>query len=222
MSLSFRHHTTSRQLITIPIDGIILDGELDIPNSARALVIIINDGHSSRQNVRNYYLAERLQRESFATLLVDLLAPGENVRMRLDTMLLSERLAAVVDWVRHSARIDDLPIGYFASDIGAAAALLTADKDAGEVAALVLCNGRTELAYNVLTYVHVPTLLITAANNYSIRERNEESYLKLAGPKHIAVIPKTVHLFEERGALEYVVELAEGWFNRYLKQPRRR
>ena len=51
----------------------------------------------------------------FTTLLVDLLTPDEALQHAsvFDVDLLTTRLLAVVDWVRHEPRTADLAVGLF-------------------------------------------------------------------------------------------------------------
>lgn len=212
MRLLFHAHVVTHDVVTIDIDGIALDGELYIPDNPHAIVIIANEGHSSRQSIRNYYLAQRLHQQGYATLLVDLLNQGEDVSLRRDTPLLGERLHGVTIWVNYTSEAAGLPIAYFASNLGAAAALIAA-RDDRSVTAVVLCNGRIDFAYNVLTYIKAPTMLITAADNTVIRKSNEAALGELPGPKVVVNIPHTRHLFEEQGALEKIASLALDWFN---------
>ena len=72
-----------------------------------------------------------LQRAGLATLLFDLLTPGEE-RDRgnvFDIELLAGRLAAVTSWVRARRACRGLPVGYFGASTGAAAALWAAADD---------------------------------------------------------------------------------------------
>jgi len=39
---------------------------------------------------------------------------------------------------------------------------------------------------------------------------------RLGGEKKIEIVPDATHLFPEPGALESVIELAAGWFERHL------
>jgi putative phosphoribosyl transferase len=91
-----------------------LVAHLSVPEHARGAVIFVHGSGSSRHSPRNRYVATVLNRARLATLLFDLLTPGEehdraNV---FDIGLLARRLVDVTDWLRKQPEIDGLPIGY--------------------------------------------------------------------------------------------------------------
>ena len=45
---------------------------------------------------------------------------------------------------------------------------------------------------------------------------NESALAKLRCEKRLEIVPGATHLFEERGALDAVAELATAWFVRFL------
>jgi putative phosphoribosyl transferase len=49
---------------------------------------------------------------------------------------------------------------------------------------------------------------------------NEEAMRALRCEKQMGIVPGATHLFEERGALDGVAELARAWFQRYLGRSR--
>lgn len=67
-----------------------------------------------------------------------------------------------------------------------------------------------------------PTLLIVGGRDEVVLELNEKALARMRCPKDLAVVPNATHLFEERGALESVSELAIDWFDRYLVPRERR
>lgn len=60
------------------------------------------------------------------------------------------------------------------------------------------------------------TLLIVGELDYPVAKRNEESFERLPGIKHLARVSGATHLFEEPGALQEIATLAASWFGRYL------
>lgn len=207
--------------VRIPVNGLVLDGELEIPTGAKGLVIFAHGAGSSRFSPRNMAVAKRLHAHRLATLLVDLLTEEEdlNYENRFDIDLLTERLAAVTDWAEHDARTRQLPIGYFGASTGAAAALLAASGAGDVVRAVVSRGGRVDLAGHVFDKVAVPTLLIVGQNDVGVIEANQDAFLKLKGKKELSIIPRATHLFEEPGALDRVAIRAAEWFNEYLHGP---
>jgi putative phosphoribosyl transferase len=196
-----------------------LVAHLSIPEHALGAVIFVHGSGSSRHSPRNRYVAAVLNRAGLATLLFDLLTPGEehdraNV---FDIDLLARRLVEVTDWLRKQPEIDGLPIGYFGASTGAAAALVAAAKPGGDVAAVVSRGGRPDLAERRLADVYTPTLLIIGGHDPVVLALNRHARTRLAAAESdIAVVPGATHLFEEPGALPAVADLASAWFVRHF------
>lgn len=204
--------------VQIPVNGLMIDGELEIPANAKGLVIFAHGAGSTRFSPRNMAVAKRLHAHRLATLLVDLLTEEEDssYENRFDIDLLTERLAAITDWAEHDVRTRNLPIGYFGASTGAAAALMAASGASDVVRAVVSRGGRVDLAERAFDTITVPTLLIVGQDDVGVIEVNQEAFLRLKGKKELSIIPRATHLFEEPGALDRVAVLAAEWFNEYL------
>jgi putative phosphoribosyl transferase len=198
--------------------GLLLAGDLRLPEPAAGLVIFAHGSGSSRLSPRNRQVAASLNEAGFATLLFDLLTSEEELdRAKVfDIELLAERLLAVTAWVRDEAELGDLPIGYFGASTGAAAALRAAAPLGREIRAVVSRGGRPDLAAESLEEVASPTLLIVGGADWQVLELNEQAARLLRCEHEVAVVPDATHLFEEPGALERVAELAADWFSRHL------
>ena len=76
---------------------------------ARGLVIFAHGSGSSRFSTRNRQVAEFLDGQGFATLLLDLLTPQEEAidmrtrQYRFDIERLGPRVSAAADWARRQA-----------------------------------------------------------------------------------------------------------------------
>ena len=206
----------------IPADGILLEGELGIPTNAKGVVLFAHGSGSSRHSPRNQYVASVLGKAAFATLLVDLLTLEEERRdqrsagLRFDIELLARRLTAATWWLKDQSATANLRIGYFGASTGAAAALVAAARLTGKVSAIVSRGGRPDLAGMALHKVIAPTLLIVGENDPEVLALNREAYYAIPSEKKMEIVPKATHLFEERGALERVAQLARDWFDTHL------
>jgi putative phosphoribosyl transferase len=194
-----------------------LAGSLKHPAGARALVIFAHGSGSSHFSPRNK-VAEALNHRRVATLLFDLLLPDEeNDRKNVfDIELLGRRLVHVVRWIVKEPDVGRLPIGLFGASTGAAAALVAAGSLGNRIGAVVSRGGRPDLAGDILPQVKAPTLLIVGGADSRVIELNQSALELLRGEKQIEIIPGATHLFPEPGALEAVIELAAGWFERHL------
>jgi pimeloyl-ACP methyl ester carboxylesterase len=160
------------------------------------------EAEASRRSPRNRAVAEGLQDAGLATLLMDLLTPGEEAvdvqtaRLRFDFPLLAARAST-----------------------GAAAALMAAAERPERVGTVVSRGGRPDLAAAALPRRQAPTLLIVGAADPVVLELNREALNALRAEKRLEVVPGASHLFEEPGALERVTGLARDWFVHHLVAP---
>lgn len=206
----------------IPVNGLTVVGDLEVPGHSTALIVFVHGSGSSRLSPRNQFVASKLRVAGFATLLFDLLTPAEaedrdNV---FDPDLLSRRLRQVLAWVRTQPMVSAMPVGLFGASTGAAAALLTASDAHLRIGAVVSRGGRPDLADDVLPRVAAPTLLIVGGDDPVVLELNARAADRLTGCTHdLRVIAGATHLFEEPGTLEEVAWAATGWFETYLKSP---
>ena len=195
-----------------------LAGTLTCPAGVQALVIFAHGSGSSRFSPRNAQVAEALNHRRVATLLFDLLLPEEeNDRKNVfDIELLGRRLVHTVRWIVEEPVVGKLPIGLFGASTGAAAALVAAGSLGNRIGAVVSRGGRPDLAGDILPQVKAPTLLIVGGADSRVIELNQSALELLGGEKRIEIIPGATHLFPQPGALEAVIELAAGWFERHL------
>src|SRR6266446_7049223 len=105
--------------IIIPLKGVSLGGELNLPPHASGLVLFAHGSGSSRHSPRNQFVARILREAGLGTLLFDLLTAEEEAvdiqtaQHRFDISLLAERLIHATKWVMHQPASHDLSPGYF-------------------------------------------------------------------------------------------------------------
>ena len=205
-------------VVQIPIGPVRLEGQIDVPGSARGIVIFAHGSGSSRHSVRNQAVARRLRAAGFATLLFDLLTDAEahDRSLVFDTVLLADRLRHVSHVVETDPRTRALPIGLFGASTGAGAALRVAAHPDAHIGAVVSRGGRPDLADEELPAVRAPTLLIVGGDDEPTLRLNREAATRLGGPHQLVIIPGATHLFEEPGALESVADLAAEFFGARL------
>jgi pimeloyl-ACP methyl ester carboxylesterase len=204
--------------IDIPIDAAQLKGNLNIPSAASALIIFSHGSGSSRFSSRNRHVASFLNQHHFATLLTDLLTEEEDrvYENRFNIDLLTSRLLAVTEFARRLPDLVNLPAGYFGASTGAASALKAAAKAGALIGAVVSRGGRPDLAFDALSKVVSPTLLIVGELDTQVIMLNDKAYEKLRCEKELRIVNGATHLFEEPGTLDDVATLALGWFKQYL------
>lgn len=218
------HSQIREQSVHIPGGAIHLEGTLRRPPGAYGIVLFAHGSGSSRFSPRNRAVAEHLNRQGLATLLIDLLTPQEEAidqhtrHLRFDIPLLAGRLVSAVNWLVHPSSSRPLPIGMFGASTGAGAALIAAAERPDSVQAVVSRGGRPDLAGDALLRVKAPTLLIVGGRDDVVIALNQQALEQLHVLSDLAIIPGATHLFEEPGALEQVEHLAADWFRRHLPQ----
>ena len=204
--------------VKMEVDNEILDGELAVPHDAKGVVIFSHGSGSGRFSPRNRQVSRRLHSEQIGTLLLDLLTPAEDrvITNRFDIALLAHRLVGVTQWLEQFEPCSDCAIGFFGASTGAASAL-RASTYLPQVKCIVSRGGRPDMAVDILHKVQTPTLLIVGSNDEDVLRLNRQSHEVLTCEKKFDVIDGASHLFGEPGKMDRVIELASGWFNKYLK-----
>ena len=67
-----------------------------------------------------------------------------------------------------------------------------------------------------MAHVRAPTLLIVGGRDDVVLGLNRQAAAQLHCPHQLEIVPNATHLFEERGALEQVADLAATWFSTHL------
>jgi putative phosphoribosyl transferase len=213
--------TREQRPVSIPADGVRLEGVLGLPHPSAGVVLFAHGSGSGRHSPRNNFVAGVLQEGGFATLLVDLLEEREAADRRnvFDIDLLADRCLSAAGWLAEQPETRELSLGYFGASTGAAAALQAAARSPAGVGAVVSRGGRPDLAAAYLPQVQAPTLLIVGGYDYPVIQMNRQALDRLRCPKDLVIVPGATHLFEEPGALEEVARLARDWFRRHLGAP---
>jgi putative phosphoribosyl transferase len=203
---------------------VILQGDLSIPAGAQSVVLFAHGSGSSRHSPRNQFVARTIREAGVGTLLFDLLTKEEEAvdaqtaYLRFDIGLLAERLVDATAWLKGD--LSYLKVGFFGSSTGGGAALVAAAQLGENVGAVVSRGGRPDLAGEALPHVTCPTLLIVGGLDYPVIEMNQEALSSMRCVKELKIVPGATHLFEERGKIEEVAQLAAKWFETHLRSDR--
>jgi putative phosphoribosyl transferase len=218
-----------------------LEADLTIPSNnngkySKGIVLFAHGSGSSRHSPRNKYVAEVLQKDGLATLLVDLLTAKEEeadtkaqkidykipgfVLNKFNINLLAWRLVSITDWILENPDTKNFLVGYFGASTGTAAAIKAAvqrqvNNNNNDIFAIVSRSGRPDLAgLDYLSQVKAPTLFVVGGNDSKkVIDLNEDALKQLGSEKKkLVTVPNATHLFEEPGTLEEVARVASGWF----------
>jgi putative phosphoribosyl transferase len=213
--------------VSIPSDAANLSGDLCVPEYPYGIVIFAHGSGSSRNSPRNRQVAQTLQQDGAATLLMDLLTMDEEKEdlrtreYRFNIDLLAGRVVRACDWVVEDDSTAMLPVGCFGASTGAAAALVAAAERPQIISAVVSRGGRPDLAGEALNRVQSSTLLIVGGNDVPVINMNRAAQTRMRCETALEIIRGATHLFEEPGTLEQVADLARNWFRSHLKTRRR-
>jgi putative phosphoribosyl transferase len=204
--------------ISIPAGRVTLEGTLGIPKSSAGMVLFAHGSGSSRFSPRNRYVARVFRDAGLATLLLDLLSPGEEEidevtrQHRFDIELLADRLVAAIDWLAAERDTSDLTVGLFGASTGGGAALVAAALRPDRISAVVSRGGRPDLAGSALPRVKAPTLLIVGGRDDVVIGLNENARAHMQAEVRLEIVPGATHLFEEPGTLDDVAAFARDFF----------
>lgn len=206
------------QVHSIPAGDVALEGDLRVPEGATGVVAFAHGSGSSRHSPRNNFVADELRQRGLGTLLFDLLTEREDRDRgnRFRIPLLTDRLLAATEWLRDRPEASGLPVGFFGSSTGAAAALRAAARRPDQTGAAVSRGGRVDLAEEHLADVRAPTLFVVGGEDHDVLQSNEDALARLLCEKELYVVPGAGHLFEGPGELEEIADVAGEWFETHL------
>jgi putative phosphoribosyl transferase len=114
-----------------------LQGDLVIPKEPKGIILFCHGSGSGRHSTRNRSVAEALNKDGLATLLVDLLTVEEeeaDIRAqkmqrkipglllnKFNVKLLANRVIAITKWISSNEDTKNLVLGYFGASTGTAA-----------------------------------------------------------------------------------------------------
>lgn len=135
--------------------------------------------------------------------------------------LLARRLQAAIRWLATWPDVGELPVGLLGTGIGAAGALVAAGRLRSEIAAVVSCDGRPDLAGPALGRISAPTLLIVGDRAPDRVALNRAAEQRLGPDGRLELVPGADDLLEDLGTRSQVWRLAVDWFEVHLGEASR-
>lgn len=197
-------------------------GILEIPASARFIIVFAHGTESTNLSPRNRLVARALVQRGFAVLLPDLTDPPVDdhepilANVQHGILRIAKRLTAVIDWLASNPATKGLRIGLFGSRNGAAAAMIAAARRPKKIHAVVSRGGRPDLAAGRLPAVQAPTLMIVGSKDCPHIEHNRKAKEKMLRAPMLELIHGATHFFGEPGKLEQVAFISFLWFQHNL------
>ena len=210
------------RLVRVAAARVLLEGNLTLPEGARGIVLFAHGSGSSRFSPRNRYVAQLLNQEKLATLLVDLLSPEEEAvdlqtaQLRFNIGLLAERLVVVTDWLVSAAGHATAPDRIFRRQHrrccrAGGGSRASQDCARGRLARRAPRSGRTGARA-----CRGANSADSRGNDPLVIELSRAALAQLRCEKRLVIVLGATHLFEEPGALDEVARLAREWFERHL------
>jgi putative phosphoribosyl transferase len=190
---------------------------LHLPEAAVGLVVVADPACAAARSGRSEAIAAALGAAGLATLRLELTgAAAATAAAGLDVDALVDRLVAATEWILQDPETQPLNIGYWSTDVGAAAALIAAAQAPEHVDAVVSISGDPELAGDQLERVRAATLLVIGDADRSRLSCNRRAFDRLWKDKSLETIAEATDLLDDPRALALVGELSARWFNRHL------
>jgi putative phosphoribosyl transferase len=190
---------------------------LHLPEAAVGLVVVADPTGPAGRAGRSEAVAAALGAAGLATLRLELAGTAaETVAAGVQVDALVDRLVAATEWILQDPETQPLNIGYWSTDVGAAAALIAAAQAPDHVDAVVSIAGDPELAGDQLEKVRAATLLVIGDADRSRLSRNRRAFDRLWKDKSLETIAQANDLLDDPRALSLVGELSARWFTRHL------
>ena len=183
---------------------------LSVPKTPRGLVVFVHDDFPFSPT--DYRIATFLQAANFATLMVDFFTTEEDEDMSdvFDVDTVARRLDGITGWAAGLHEFCNLPFAYFATGMGAAAAVISAAHNQSAIGAMCLLARRPQLTYDALKDVQAPTLLMAASSDHSAATFAQCTAQSLECPR------KLVFLTDAGDGIPRVARHSRQWFSRHL------
>ena len=190
-----------------------------VPKPCRGWVISASSEGRMTASEPASAILDRLWSVGFATLEIDLLHSFEasDPLIRFDIPLLSERLIATTDWLRHSNQAATSRVAYLAVGNAAAAALWSSVQRGNHVAATVSLCGRPHLAEPFLGNVTCPTLLLVEGQDARLLHMNRQAKRRLHCPSKLVAVSATNRRQERDGRRKLTHETVQ-WIESHLEK----
>ncbi|MFM1767727.1 MAG: hypothetical protein RJA22_256 [Verrucomicrobiota bacterium] len=221
MSAEIRDAAQSPRAIRIPAGAATLGGEVQLPSDPQGLVLIAHAGPGG-VHAPPRALAAQLRAQGLGTVLLDLLTPEEAAaealrgRLCLNIGLLTQRLVSAAHWVGGEDEARHQRLGFLASDTIAAAALVAAADLGRVVGAVVLLQGRPDLAGGALRRAKCPVLMLVDRSDDDLWEYNEEALGLLTATKELQRFAGQPASPGGSPDLSDAVGRAADWFHQHL------
>jgi putative phosphoribosyl transferase len=207
------------QRITLPTGAVGLHAVITLPETPRALVLIVHGCHPGAECPRDHVLAATLHHTGIATVMADLLTPEEDHgkralgSFRYDVDLLSRRIDDVAAYLAARPATRALPLGIMAGQEDATSLVYAIARRPDVARAAVLIDPYLHIAGPFLPALQLPTLLLVTRDDVHMLRYASQAVRSAPGKAELRVFHAPTP--------SPPVELALGdhvarWFQRHL------
>ena len=192
----------------------VLDGRLTVPQTSPGVVIIASLGGTNHHDGYRA-LAQHLNLNGYATLMVDLLTPDEQQvdartgHYRSDLTLLAMRIVAASRWLEKEPSTEELPQAFAASNVIASAGALASANGALDLFAMILVTPRLDLVRDVLSQLAAPLLIVGDSGTFD--HVSERDIFLLRCERRVAHVENVTPFLEDSRARARVLDRAVEW-----------
>jgi putative phosphoribosyl transferase len=227
------------QTVMVSGGAVQLEGILSIPNDARALIVFAYDRLGDLGNTLNslHLLTAKCHSTGLSTLMVNLLTSEEEELNKTthffqeNIEVLHQRVIGITNWLIENANTHGLNLGYFGTNVCAAAILAASTVRPDAMNAIVAVEPRTDLVNSYLPRIVAPTLFIAPEKNGQALTSSRTAIALIATDTNLDIVTQarkgglanTVEIisgvqnaFENNQSMYKVGELTSGWFTRFL------
>jgi putative phosphoribosyl transferase len=187
---------------------------LQMPASARGLVLLVHVDSASQQRSGQRFIADVLRANGLATLAVTL-HPAEEQRAGLPPpgqVLIKHRLRAVFDWLAIQASTRQCPVVLLGVDDAVRGCVAAAARfRPAALRSLILLDGRPYHVAKLLARLSQPTLMVVGACDTRSVNQHRAALRQMTAPSRLELLPMATQPTAASGAHQAFAHVVMRW-----------
>ncbi len=201
------------------LDPAVRQRGLQLPASARGLVVLVHADTASQQHSGHRFIADVLRANDLATLAITL-HPAEEQRLGLPApgqVQVKQRLRAVLDWLATQTKPAALPMALLGVDDAVRGCVAAAARcRPAALRSLILLDGRPDQVPKLLERLSLPTLMVVGACDARSLNRHRAALRQMNAPSRLEVLKMATRPIPAPGAHQAFAHIAMGWLAKTL------
>lgn len=192
---------------------------LQMPTSARGLVIVVHPHGASRRRSGHCFVTDVLHANGLATLAIDLHTAEEQLRgdPAPGLVQMRYRIRAVFDWLSTQAVLGNRPVAMLGIDDAVTGCIAAAARHRpAALRSMVLLDGRPHQVAHLLSRLSLPTMFIVGRCDTRSAQRHRASIRLMTAPSRLELLPLSTRPIAATGAHQAFALAAMGWFAQSL------